>query len=151
MHRSSQYCGAPCDATIRQMDAKPINSSPPQTVYKTPDPQLNVSELYSIFCVQMSNALSLEKSWVVNERYGAWDEAEPDPKKKFKINVKTLSPTEPKHYLTLDEAHEQANRQVMLRVRSGFKYLFVHDFLDAPWFKRYEVFPDGERREIPVK
>jgi hypothetical protein len=133
------------------MDAKPINSSPPQTVYKTPDPQVNISELYSIFCVQMSNALSLEKSWVVNERYGAWDEAEPDPKKKFKINVKTLSPIEPKHYLTLDEAHEQANGQVMLRVRSGFKYLFVHDFLDAPWFKRYEVFPDGERREIPVK
>jgi len=97
------------------MEPKPINSSPPQTVYKTPDPQANVSELYSIYCVQMSNALSLEKSWVVNERYGAWDEAEPDPtKEKFKIDVKTLSPTDPQHYLTLDEAQEQANRQVML-------------------------------------
>jgi hypothetical protein len=108
------------------MDVKPINSSPSQTDYKTPDPQVNVSELYSVFCVQMSNALSLERSWVVNERYGAWDEAEPDPKKKFKINVKTLSPTESEHYLTLDEAHERANAQLMLRVRSGFKYLFVH-------------------------
>lgn len=132
------------------MDAKPINSSPPQTLYKTPEPQVNVSELYSIFCVQMSNALSLEKSWVVNERYGAWDEAEADPKKKFKINVKTLSPTEPRHYLTLEEAHKQANQQVMLRVASDFKYLFVHDFFDAPWFKRYEVLLDGKRREIPV-
>ena len=133
------------------MDAKPIHSSPPQTVYKTPDPQVNVSELYSIFAVQMSNALSLQKSWVVNERYGAWDEAEPDPKKKFKINVKTLSPTEPQHYLTLDEAHTQCNEQVMVRVGHGFKYLFIHDFLDAPWFRRYEVLPDGKRREIPVK
>jgi hypothetical protein len=133
------------------MDTKPINSLPPQTVYKTPDPQANVSELYSIFCQQMSNATSLAKSWVVSERYGAWDEAEPDPKKKFKINVTTLSPTDPQHYLTLDEAHEQCNKQVMLRVRNGFKYLFVHDFFDAPWFRRYEVLPDGKRREIPVK
>jgi hypothetical protein len=100
----------------------------------------------------MSNALSLEKSWVVNERYGAWDEAEPDPQKpKFKINVRTLGPTEPQHYLTLEEAQAQADDQVMLRVASGFKYLFVHDFFDAPWYRRYEVLPDGEHREIPIK
>jgi hypothetical protein len=133
------------------MEAKPINSSPPQTVYKTPDPQGNISELYSISCQQMSNAVSLEKSWVVSERYGAWDEAEPDPKQKFKINVKTLSPTDPQHYPTLNEAQNQANEQVMLRVRNGFKYLFIHDFFDAPWYRRYEVFPDGKRREIPIK
>jgi hypothetical protein len=136
--------------TIRNMEAKPINSAPPQTVYKTPNPQASVSELYTIFCQQMSNALTLERSWVVHERYGAWDENEPDPKQKFRINVTTLSPTEPRHYLTLDEAHKQCDEQVMLRVRSGFKYLFVHDFFDAPWYKRYEVFPDGTRREIPL-
>jgi hypothetical protein len=133
------------------MDAKPIDSAPPQTVYKTSDPQLNVSELYTIFAQQMSNAESLEKSWVVCERYGAWDEAEPDPKQKFKINVKTLSPTDPQQYLTIEEAHKQCDLQVMLRVRNGFKYLFVHDFLDAPWYRRYEVLPDGSRREIPLK
>jgi hypothetical protein len=133
------------------MKAKSINSSPPRTVYKTPEPQANVSELYSIYCQQMSNATSLEKSWVLSERYGAWDEVEPDPKRKFKINVVTLSPTDPQHYLTLDEAHKQCDEQVMVRVRIGFKYVFVHDFLDAPWFRSYEVLPDGKRREIPVK
>lgn len=133
------------------MEPKPIDSAPPQTVYKTPDPQANVSELYTIFAQQMSNAQSLEKSWVAVERYGAWDENESDPKKKFKINVKALSPTDPRHYLTIQEAHKQCDEQVMLRVRDGFKYLFVHDFFDAPWYKRYEVFPDGTRREIPIK
>jgi hypothetical protein len=133
------------------MKVKAIDSSPPQTVYKTPDPQLNVSELYTIFAQQMSDAQSLEKSWVVCERYGAWDEAEPDQKQKFKINVKTLSPTDPRNYLTIEEAHKQCDEQVMIRVRSGFRYLFVHNFLDAPWYRRYEVLPDGTRLEIQVK
>jgi hypothetical protein len=133
------------------MEPKPINSTPPQTVYKTPDRKANVSELYTIYAQQMSNAHSPEKSWVAVERYGAWDEKEPDPRQKFKINVKTLSPTDPQHYLTIDEAHKQCDEQVMLRVRNGFKYLFVHDILDAPWYRRYELFPDGKRREIPLK
>ena len=61
-----------------------------------------------------------EKSWVAVERYDACDEEEPDAKQKFKINAKTLSPTDPRHYLTIDEAHKQCDEQVMLRVRNGF-------------------------------
>lgn len=138
--------------TISHMDdPKPIDSAPSQTLYKTPNPEHAVSELYTIFAVRMSNALFPEKSWVAYERYGAWDEAEPNPKLKFKINVKTLSPTDPHHYLTLDEAHKQCDEQVMFRVRSGFKYLFVLDPYDAPWYRRFEVSPDGKRTEIPLK
>jgi hypothetical protein len=132
------------------MEPKPIDSAPPQSVYKTPDPHANVSEVYTIYAQQMSNAHSLEKSWVVIERYGAWDEKEPDPKQKFKINVKTLSPTDPQHYLTIDEAHKQCDDQVLFRVRDGFKYLFIHDFFNPPWYKRFEVSSDGTRREIPL-
>jgi len=39
----------------------------------------------------------------------------------------------------------------MLRAKNGFKYLFVRDFYEAPWHKRYEILPDGKLREIPVK
>lgn len=131
------------------MEAQPLDYAYTQTLYKTANPQFNVSELYLIFAQQMSNAQSLEKSWVVCERYGAWDEAEPDAKQKFKINVKTLSPTDPEHYLTLEEAYKQCGEQVVFRVRDGFKYLFVRDFHDAPWHRRYEVSLDGNRREIP--
>jgi hypothetical protein len=35
------------------MEPKPVNSTPPQTVYKTPDPQANVSELYTIYAQQI--------------------------------------------------------------------------------------------------
>jgi hypothetical protein len=138
--------------TISSMDdPKPIDSAPSQTLYRTPNPEHEVSELYTIFAVRMSNALSPEKSWVVYERYGAWDEAEPDPKQKFKINVKTLSPSDPQHYFTLDEVYKQCDEQVMFRVRSGFKYVFVLHPYDAPWYRRFEISPDGKRTEIPLK
>jgi len=128
-----------------------MNVSVPQTVYKTPEPEENVSELYTIYCQQMPDATTRGKCWIVKERYGAWDGGEPDPKKKFKIGVTTLSPTDPRHYLTADEAEKQADAQVLSRAKSGFKYLFVRNFYEAPWHKRYEILPDGKLREIPMK
>ena len=87
---------------------------------------------------------------MVKERYGAWDQAEPDPQRKFKIKVFTLSPNDPVHCLTLDEAQRQVDQQVRFRAQNGFKYLFVRDFFDAPWYKRYEILPDGTERELPL-
>ncbi|MBZ5502319.1 MAG: hypothetical protein LAN59_08760 [Acidobacteriia bacterium] len=124
----------------------------PLTVYETPNPEHNVSPLYTVYCERMEDFTDPARCWIVKERYGAWDEKEIDPtKKKFKIDVTTLSPNEPQHYLTLDEAHEQAEKQMMLRVRSGFCYLFVRDFYEAPWHKIFKVSPDGRRVEIPVR
>jgi len=125
--------------------------SVPQTIYRTPEPEENVSELYTIYCQQMPDVPNSGKCWIVKERYGAWDEAEPDPKKKFKFDATTLSPSDPWHYLTAEEAEQQADAQVLLRARNGFKYLFIRDFYDAPWYKRYEILPDSKLREMPVK
>jgi hypothetical protein len=116
----------------------------PKTVYKTPNPQKNVSELYTVFAEQLPEATDPKKRWVVKKRYGAWDEAS----QKFEINVRTLGPTDPKHCVTIEEAHAQVDQQIQFRAKSGFKYLFVRDFFDAPWFKRYEIQPDG--REKPM-
>ena len=41
---------------------------------------------------------------------------------------------------------------VLAPVREVFdQAVDVHNFLDAPWYRRYEVLPDGSRREIPLK
>jgi len=82
------------------------------------------------------------------EKFGYWDEAEPDPKKQFKNEVNTLSTTDPNHCLTIGESHEFIKKQVLLRASQGFKCLFTLDPFGAPWFKRYEVLSDGSWREV---
>lgn len=91
-----------------------------------------------------------KKCWVVMEKFGYWDEAESDQEKKFKNEVRTLSATNPADCLTIEEAHEFINKQVLFRASQGFKYLFTLDPFGAPWYKRYEVLPDGSWREMPV-
>jgi hypothetical protein len=83
------------------------------------------------------------------EKFCYSDEAERDPKKKFKNVVNTLSPTDPVHCLTIEESHEFIKKQVLFRASQGFKYLFALDPFGVPWYKRYEVLPDGSWREIP--
>ena len=122
-----------------------ISPTVPKTVYKTPHPQDEVSELYTIFADVLPNASDPQKRWVVNEKHGWWDE----DSKTFLHAVTTLSPNDPKHCVTIEEAHEIIDRQVLLRARSGFRYLFIKDFFDAPGgFQRFEILPDGTQREI---
>jgi hypothetical protein len=85
---------------------------------------------------------------VLKEIHGYWDEAEPDPKKKFKNKATSLSPTEPRHCVTIHEAHKIIDAQVLHRAKSGFKYLLMLDMFGPP-HKRFEILPDGTYREIP--
>ena len=91
------------------------------------------------------DATDAEKCWVAIEKLG-WDEA--DPKKKFKNGVKTLSPTDPVHCLTVEEFHEFIKKQVLFPASQGFKYLFTLDPFEASWHKRHEVLSDGSWREM---
>jgi hypothetical protein len=90
-----------------------------------------------------------KKCWVVTEKFGYWDESEPDPSKKFKNALNTLSPADPFDCLTIEEAHEFIKKQISFRANQGFKYLFTLDPFAAPWYKRYEVLSDGSWREMP--
>ena len=120
------------------------------TVYNTPHRRRELSPLYTLHVEIHPGAKDPKKCWVVRERFGYWDETQPDPKKKFKNTLNTLSPTDPVRCLTIEEAHEFIKRQVLLRASQGFKYLFTLDPFGAPWYKRYEVLPDGSWREMLV-
>jgi hypothetical protein len=122
-----------------------ISPAVPKTLYNTANPQDEVSELYTIFADVLPDASDPQKRWVVNEKHGWWDEGG----KQFLYAITTLSPTDPKHCVTIEEAHKIIDKQVLLRARSGFRYLFIKDFFDAPGgFRRFEIFPDGTQQEI---
>lgn len=119
------------------------------TVYDTPHPHRGLSPLYTLHAEIHPAAMDPKKCWVVMEKFGYWDEAESDQEKKFKNEVRTLSATNPADCLTIEEAHEFINKQVLFRASQGFKYLFTLDPFGAPWYKRYEVLSDGSWREMP--
>jgi hypothetical protein len=120
------------------------------TVYKTPDPEDEVSELYTIHADELPGATDPEKRWVVKETHGYWDEHEPDPNvKKFKNQARTLSPTDPLHCVTIEEAHKIIDEQVLFRAKSGFKYMRRLSMFGPP-HELYEVMPDGTYREMPL-
>jgi hypothetical protein len=121
----------------------------PKVVYKVPNPDDNFSELYIVFGEELLTATDPDRIWVVKETHGFWDDA--DTEKKFKKNTDTLSPNDPKHCLSIEEAFEAIDRQVASRARSGFKYMFTRDFFDPPFFKKFEILPDGTQRELPAK
>lgn len=84
----------------------------------------------------------------MNEIHGYWDEKEADPKvKKFKNKATTLSPTDPKHCVTIEAAWKIMNEQVLFSLKSGFKYMRMLDMFGPP-HKLYEVMPDGKYREM---
>ncbi len=114
----------------------------PKTVYQTPNPERNVSECYTIFADVLPNATDPQKCWVVKEKHGYWDEQE-TVGDKFKNKVVTLSPNDPVHCVTMNEAFAWIDRQVTRRANEGFKYLFVLDPSGPPWHTRYEIQPDG--------
>jgi hypothetical protein len=127
-----------------------INPTIPMTVYKVPDAEAEVSELYTIYADELPTATDPKKRWVVNEIHGYWDEHEPDPSvNKFKNKAVTLSPTDPQHCVTIEEAWKIMNNQVLSRAKSGFKYMRTLDMFGPP-HKLYEVMPDGKYREMPL-
>jgi hypothetical protein len=125
------------------------NPTVPMTLYERPDPEDEVSELYTIYADELPTATDGQKRWVVNELHGYWDEHEPDPKKRFKNAVTTLSPTDPKHCVTIEDAWKIMKQQVFHRSKSGFKYMRMLNMLGPP-HKLYEVMADGRYREMPL-
>ena len=85
------------------------------TVYNTPHPHRELSPLYTLHAEIHADATDPKTYWFGREKFGYWEEAEPDPKKRFKRDVNTLSPTDPDHCLTIDEAHEFIKKQVLFR------------------------------------
>jgi len=124
-------------------------STVPKSVYNTPDPEKEISEVYTIYAEMLVEAKDPKKCWVVREKHGYWDENEQEPKKRFKNSVTTLSPIDPVHYLSIEDAHKVIDQQVLFRANRGFKYLFVWDPYEAPFYKRYEILASGSYQEMP--
>lgn len=120
------------------------------SIYNTPQPHRE-APLYTLHAEIHPDAVNPNKCWLVVEKFGSWDETEPDPMKKFKCVVSTLSSTDPKDCLTIEEAHDFIRRQLALRASQGFKFLFTLDPFGASWLKEYEVLPDGSWQELPVQ
>jgi hypothetical protein len=120
--------------------------TPQKSIYKTLSPENEISEVYVVYAEELDAATDPTRRWVVKEKHGWFD----DVPKQFLMNVTTLSPTDPVHCVTLEEAHQLLDQQVLLRAGHGFKYLFQLDpYQAAPLYKRYEVLPDGSIQEIP--
>lgn len=120
------------------------------TVYDTPHPRRGHSRFYALHPEINPGAVDPKKCWMVVEKFGYWDETEPDLEKKFKHVVSTLSSTDPTHCLSIEEAHNFITKQLALRASQGFKFLFTLDPFGEPWFKEYEVLPDGSWQERPT-
>jgi hypothetical protein len=116
----------------------------PQVLYDTPDPHAKASELYVINGTILEGATDPVKRWVVKEEHGFWDEAT----KEFKNRAKTLHPNDPKHCLSINDVLIEVEKQVMRRVKEGFKYQLEWEPMAAPlWYRKYEISWDGTRKE----
>jgi len=118
------------------------NNTVPQVLYNTSDPHSQPSELYKINGTVLATATDPVKCWVIHEEHGVWDEAT----KTFENRATTLLPNEPQHCLSLDDLHDEIKKQVMVRVRGGFKYQMEWYPYEPPFFRKYEIAPDGTRK-----
>jgi|SRR5215831_9093171 len=114
----------------------------PQVLYNTPDPMSQPSELYVINGTIPDTATDPIKRWVVKEEHGYWDEEE----KAFKNRALTLLPNEPHLFLSLEDVLEEVKKQMMVRVRRGFKYQLEWYPYEPPFFRKFEIQPDGTRK-----
>jgi hypothetical protein len=119
------------------------NNTVPQVLYNTSDPHSKPSELYVINGTVLEGATDPGRIWVVKEEHGYWDEQE----KAFKNRAQTLYPNDPRFCVSLKEIHDEVKKQVMVRVRHGFKYQFEWDPFAPNFFRKFEIQPDGSRRE----
>lgn len=118
----------------------------PKTLYRTPNPEWEISEAYEIFIEPVPGAPDPERCWIVREMHGYYEE----DTKTYHYKVETLHPNQPKHFMTLDEATKVADQQVVFRARGGFHFLFTLNYYQAPWYSRFEVvLPAGEVRPLP--
>ena len=116
----------------------------PQVLYSIPDPHSAPSELYVINGTILDTATDPVKCWVVKEEHGFWDEAT----RKFWNRAKTFHPNDPNDCLSITDVLVEVEKQVMRRVREGFKYQLEWDPMAAPqWYRKYEIAPDGTRKE----
>jgi hypothetical protein len=121
-----------------------MQPTPQMCLYATPNPVRYISEVYFSYTEQLETAKDPKECWVLMEEHGWFDDAV----KKFQINATTLNPS-PQHGVGLDEVHRLTEKQISLRVKQGFKYLFDLDPFGPPWYKQYEILPNGTWRAMP--
>src|SRR5580698_8691898 len=116
-------CKSACANRLAVLDLRIMpapQSTIPQVLYNTRDPLLQPSELYVINAAVLDAATDPIKRWVMKEEHGFWDEQA----KEFKNRATTFHPNDPKHCLSLSDADIEVEKQVMRRVKDGFKYQF---------------------------
>lgn len=118
------------------------NNTLPQVLYNTPNPFTEPSELYVIHGTVLKASTDPVKRWVVKEEHGFWDEAT----QTFKNRATTLLPNEPQYCFSLEDIHEEVRKQVMVRVRAGFKYQMEWYPYEPPFFQKFEILPNGEKK-----
>jgi hypothetical protein len=118
-------------------------STAPRVLYNTPDPLKSPSELYKVSAEVLEAATDAAKCWIVVEEHGYWDEA----KKEFLVQQPTLKPTDPRHCVSLEDAYKGVEAQIMLRAREGFRYLFEWYPFVPPFFRKFEIQPNGTKKE----
>ena len=118
----------------------------PRTVYRTPNPEFEVSECYEISIHPVPGASDPQRCWIVREFHGYFEEAT----KTYHYQVETLHPNEPRHFMTFEEVMKAANEQILRRAKDGFCFLFTKNYRNAPWYNRFEVIlPSGNLKELP--
>jgi hypothetical protein len=125
-----------------------MRNSFPKSVYRTPNPEFNVSEVYEISIAPVPGVSDQHRCWIVRELHGYYDEKS----KTYEQTVETLNSGASAHLFTCDEAIHQANNQVLLRAQNGFRFLFIMNYLEPspPWYERFEVaLPEGQYRALP--
>lgn len=116
----------------------------PIVLYNTPNPaEAAPAELYMIQGVVLEAATDPVKRWVLKEEHGYWDEQ----KKAYKIPSKTFLPNDPSLCVSLEEVYEQVEKQLMVRVGNGFRYQMEWDPYRSPFFRKFEIQPDGTKTE----
>jgi hypothetical protein len=100
-----------------------IPDPPPKTVYRTPNPERGISEAYEIAIEPVPGAPDPRRCWIVRELHGYYEEAT----KTYHEEVETLHPNEPQHFLALEEAMREADKQVLFRAKEGFHFLFIRN------------------------
>ncbi len=129
-----------------------MKNSFPKTVFRTPTPEFEVSELYEISIKPVPGAPNPHECWIVREMHGQRDEAT----KTFHNEIVTVDPTDKRQFLTCEEAINHANERVLALAKNGFRFLFVMNYAEPtpPWYECVEVtLPDGEYkllRQIPA-
>ena len=119
----------------------------PKTVFRTPDPKFESSEVYEISIKPVPGDYAPHECWIIREMHGYPEETT----KKFQYVVETIDPQDKRSFLTCEEAVNQANERVLFLARSGFRFLFVANYKQPspPWYECYElVTPDGEYRPL---